>query len=349
MKSMTRILIIVLTSTILFVSGCKSGKSGEKIKIGFLLKTMQEERYQKDKQAFEERAKELGFEVIFDSCNNSEQTQLAKMENMLIRGVKVIVLQPVNTGTAGILVKKAHKKGVRVVGYDSLLVNGPLDVHIMQDSWSVGKLQAEAMIAWLKKKRGAIKGNIVLIKGQPGDSNAIAMSSGVLDTIKKYKGLKLLLEQSHEGWSTEKANATALNALTRYKNEIDAFICNNSGLARGVIAALKTQGLARATKVFVAGSDSDIINIRYVANGIQAVEIFKKIKPLARMAATVAYKLAINPKKKISDIIKYDMLLYNKFMKVPTIVTPIVLVTKDNIMDTVVKSGFHTKEAIFGK
>ena len=173
----------------------------EKVKIGFLLKTMQEERYQRDKKAFIEKAESLGAEVIFDSANNNEQTQLDKFNTMLSQGAKVIVLQPVNTGTAGNMVKAANAEGVRVVGYDSMLVNGPLDAMVMQDSWAVGKLQGEAMLAWMTEKKGKLEGKVALIKGQPGDSNANAMSSGALEIIKANPGLTLVAEESHEGWS----------------------------------------------------------------------------------------------------------------------------------------------------
>ncbi|MGM0508844.1 MAG: substrate-binding domain-containing protein [Fusobacteriota bacterium] len=330
--------------------GGKDKKDDGKIKIGFLLKTMQEERYQKDKKYFMEAAYAAGAdEVVFDSANNKEQTQLSKFETMLARGVDVIVLQPVNTGTAGNMVKMAHDEGVKVVGYDSMLVDGPLDVHVMQDSWAVGKLQGEAMIDWLKAKKGKVEGNVALIKGQPGDSNAIAMSSGAKEIIADNPGLKLVVEQSHEGWSPEKAMKTAENALSRYDNNIDAFICNNSGMARGVIAALKGEELADIKKVFVAGSDAALTNIRYVAQGIQAVEVFKKIKPLAERAAQTAVKLAENPDKSVEDVVDYDKMINNNFQDVPTIVTPIVKVTKDNIKETVIAAGFHTEESIYGE
>eukprot|EP00831_Metopus_contortus_P001104 TRINITY_DN10395_c0_g1_i1.p1 TRINITY_DN10395_c0_g1~~TRINITY_DN10395_c0_g1_i1.p1 ORF type:complete len:169 (+),score=35.16 TRINITY_DN10395_c0_g1_i1:249-755(+) len=129
-------------------------KDDGKVKVGFILKTMQEERYQKDRKYFIDKAKEMGAdEVLFDACNNNEQTQLAKFENMLSKGVDAIVLQPVNTGTAGNMVKMANEENVRVVGYDSMLVDGPLDIHVMQDSWAVGRLQGEAMLEWLKAKK----------------------------------------------------------------------------------------------------------------------------------------------------------------------------------------------------
>jgi D-xylose transport system substrate-binding protein len=323
--------------------------AADKIKIGFLLKTMQEERYQRDKAAFLARAKALGAEVIFDSANNDEQTQLAAFENMLSQGAQVIVLQPVNTGTAGSMVTSAHKAKVKVVGYDAMLVNGPLDAMVMQDSWAVGKLQADAMVAWLKAKNGSVKGNVALIRGQPGDSNANALSSGVLEVLKANPDLRLVADQSHEGWLPDKAMATTENLLTKLGNRIDAVICNNSGMARGVIAALDAQGLASADKVFVAGSDADLVNIQYVAQGKEAAEIWKKIAPLAETAAETAVALAQNPDKDPKALIKVDRMINNGAVEVPTIVTPVVLVDKTNLDSTIIAEGFYTHQQVYGK
>jgi D-xylose transport system substrate-binding protein len=332
--------IFVLTS--LLFGGVREAEA-KKIKIGFILKTMQEERYQRDKAIFTEKAKSLGAKVYFDSANNDEQMQLAKFENMLAKGCQVIVMQPVNTGTAGNMVKMANEEGVKVVGYDSMLVNGPLDAMVMQDSWAVGKLQGEAMVEWFKAKKGKVQGKVALIMGQPGDSNAAAMSSGALEIIESNAGLELVAKQSHEGWSSDKAMATAENVLTKHKNKVDAFICNNSGMARGVIAALDAQGMADTQKVFVAGSDADLVNIKYVAQGKQTVEIWKKIAPLAKTAAEIAVKLAKD------EEVKADKMVNNGFVDVPTIVTSVVPITKENLDSTIIAEGFYTKEQVYGK
>lgn len=319
------------------------------VKIGFLLKTMQEERYQQDKAAFEAKAKELGAEVIFDSANNNEQTQLAKFENMLAKGAQVIVMQPVNSGTAGNMVRSANEEGVRVVGYDSMLTNGPLDVMVMQDSWAVGKLQGDAFVEWLKTNKGKVEGKLALIRGQPGDSNAAAMSSGVLEIVKDNPGIELIVDQSHEGWAPDKAMATAENTLTKYGNKVDGFIANNSGMARGVISALQAQGLADSSKVFVAGSDADLANLQFVEQGKETVEIWKKVKPLAEKAAEIAVLLAQNPDTPVTELVKADKTINNGAVDVPTIVTPIVAVTKDNLKDTVIAEGLYTEAQISGK
>lgn len=326
------------------------------VKIGFLLKTMQEERYRTDKARFITHAESLGANVLFDSSGNNELTQLQQFEKMLDEEVRVIVLQPVNTGTAGALVRLAHKKGVKVVGYDAMVVNGPLDIMVMQDSWAVGQLQGEAMVRWFQEKRGKVEGRVALIMGQPGDSNAAAMTQGALETIQKYPGLKLTAQISHVDWSPDRSAETTSNLLLKHDNRIDAFICNNSGLASGVIASLELEGLANADKTFVAGSDADLKNVQYIVQGKQAVDVWKKIDPLASKAAEIAVKIARNPAEPLVDIAKEagkgDLrfaMIDNGFGEIPTVITPVVPITKDNIDSTLVAEKIFTREQVYGE
>jgi D-xylose transport system substrate-binding protein len=247
------------------------------------------------------------------------------------------------------MVRMAHDSGVAVVNYDSLIMNSDVDLFLTQDSWAVGELQGEAMVEWFKENRGEVKGNVVLLRGQPGDSNANAFSQGVLDTVAEYEGLELVVDQSHEGWSPDLAMETTENALTRYDNEIDAVVANNSGMASGAVRALEAQGMADTKEVFVAGSDADLINMRYLAQGKQSIDIFKKVKPLAYEAAKAAVALAKNPDRPIDEIVNITRHVDNGQVEVPTVVTEIVVVNQDNIMDTVVADGYHEATDIFSE
>ncbi|MFA3917036.1 substrate-binding domain-containing protein [Ruegeria sp. 2012CJ15-1] len=319
----------------------------EDVKIGFLLKTMQEARYQTDKSLFIARAESQGADVIFDSSGNDPLRQLQQVEEMLDLGVDVLVLQPVNTATAGALVDLAQDQGAKVVGYDSMLQDGPLDVMVMQDSWAVGQLQAEAMVDWLKSTRGEVAGRVALIRGQPGDANAAALSSGALEVIAEHPGLELVSDRSHVDWSPDMARDTAENLLVEYDNGIDAFIANNSGLAFGVLAALADEDMATVDQVFVAGSDADLRNVRLVADDVQALEVWKQIKPLAYAAADVAVKIAQSPETDITDLITDYSLIDNGYAEIPTIITPVFAVSKDTIDATVIEGGFYTSEQVY--
>jgi len=339
---------LLMCALALFLLSFQTGALAEEgVEIGFLLKTMQEERYQTDRRLFVEAAQALGATVDFASSGNDELRQLQQFEEMLDNDVDVIVLQPVNTGTAGALVAMANARDIRVIGYDSMLTNGPLDVMVMQDSWAVGKLQGEALVAWLTEKKGRIEGNIALIMGQPGDSNAQAMSSGLLEILAKNADLRLIAQRSHVGWSPDLARETVDTLLVKHNNQIDAFICNNSGLAYGVIGALEAEGLADSARVFVAGSDADLRNIRYVAQGKQNVEIWKKIAPLAKKAAEIAVTLAKNPNKPVSELVQDVRLINNGYAEIPTVVTPVVRITKDNIDSTMIADGIFTREQVY--
>jgi D-xylose transport system substrate-binding protein len=218
---------------------------------------------------------------------------------------------------------------------------------VMQDSWSVGRLQAEAMVNWLESTRGKVTGRVALIRGQPGDANAAALSSGALEVIAKHPGIDVIVDRSHVDWSPDMARETAETLLVEYDNAIDAFICNNSGLAFGVLAALRDEGLASTAKIFVAGSDADLRNVRLVAANVQALEIWKPIKPLAFRAADLAIEIAKAPESNIVDIIGEHKLIDNGFGKIPTIITPVFAVSKDTIDKTLIEGGFYTREQVY--
>ncbi len=306
------------------------------LKIGFILSTMQEERYSKDRQYFEEQAKRLGATVTFAACDNSERTQASKVENMLSKGIKVLVIQPVNSDAAAPFVEAAHKAGVPVVAYDRVINKADLDYYVTQDSYAVGKMQAEAAV----KATGG-KGNYVILSGQSGHSVAAEITRGNLDVLKAHKDIKVVSQQNHDAWSAAQAMATVENVLTKQKNNVQAVLANNSGMANGAVQALEQQGMTG--KVFVAGADADLPAIRNIVAGKQQFEVLKAWKPLAEAAATLAVALAKGEKPAAKDTFN------NGTKDVPTINTPVFPVDKANVDTQIVAYGVHSKEAVYGR
>ena len=307
----------------------------EPIKIGFVLSTLQEERYQKDQKFFIEEAKKLGLEPIVAAADNNAQTQTAKVENLLSQGVKAIVIQPVNSNAAASLVTMAHADKVPVISYDRLITNAPVDFYLTVNAAEIGELQAKAAVAATHGK-----GNYVILKGQAGHSVVNDIMSGIYSVLKKYPAIKVVVEKNHDAWSPSLAMATTENALTQYHNQIDAVLANNSGMAKGAVQALQEQGLAG--KVFVAGSDSDLAAIKNMVAGKQQFEIVMDIEGLARKAAQVAGQLARGEKPKSERSTKSGT------FSVPTVAMGVFPVTKDNLEERIYKTGFHTKAEVMG-
>lgn len=308
---------------------------GRKIKLGFILATMNEERYTKDKAYFTDFAKAQGADVEFASCDGKVDLQTAKVETLLSKNVDALVIQPVNGEAASSVVALAKKDNVPVIAYDRMIKNADIDAYVTQNSFQVGVLQAEAAV---KATQG--RGNYIVLMGEAGHSVADEITRGVFSVLDKYPQIKVVVKQNHPNWSSALALATVENALTKNKNNIQAVLANNDGMALGAVQALDEQKLSG--KVFVAGADADLTAIKDVLKNKQSMTVLKGIKPLAEEAVKVALRIA----KK--EPLKFDDKKNNGMKDVPVINTPVFSVTKENVQSQVVDTGFHTQEAVFG-
>jgi D-xylose transport system substrate-binding protein len=319
---------------VLLLASCSSSKTQtpSQPKVAFLLSTLQEERYQKDRQYFEAAATRLGLSAFTLAADNDNAKQLAQVEDALSRGAKVLVIQPTDSAAAAAYVDKAHEKGAKVVAYDRA-VSGAPDYYVSHDSHQVGVLQAEAAV----KATGG-KGNFVLLNGQSGHSVATEIARGYMDVLKPLvdKGdVHLVVEKSHDAWSPEQALKTVEDALAKSKGDLSAILANNSGMARGAVQALQAAG----KKAFVAGADADAANVNYVCEGKQSVEVLKEIKPLAEKAAEVAAQLARGEAPKGDPA-------HTTPGFVPVAAVPVHLITAENAKQLIVDSGFTAAASV---
>lgn len=259
----------------------------ERPEVAFLLATLHDERYQKDVRHFEGHADDLGLRVVTLAADNDHDRQRAQVDEMLDRGIKVLVIQPADSHAAADFVTLAHERGARVVAYDRAIDHAALDYYVTHDSYRIGVLQAEAALA---ATGGA--GNYVVLSGEAGHSVATEITRGYQDTLAPYVAsgkLDVVLARDHAAWSAEQAARTVAEALQQTRGDIDAILANNSGMARGAVQALAGTG---ASGVFIAGADADTTNLTLVCQGKQSLEIHKDIRALAETAADVARQLA---------------------------------------------------------
>ncbi|RMH56260.1 MAG: D-xylose transporter subunit XylF [Candidatus Hydrogenedentota bacterium] len=339
MKSL-RLRILFSVWALVVLSACGGAPSGTSntatpavsvpsaIRIGFILATEQEERYQRDKKAFQEAARAEGAEVIFLSSNNDEATQRANVESLLARNVSVLVVQPVNSDNAGVFVEKAHSKGIPIVAYDRMINHPNLDYYAGQNSAEVGRLQAEAALEWLRKRNES--GVALILSGQQGHSVAEEITRANIAVL-KAAGVPIAAQQYHDAWGTDQALATAENQLVR-NPRINVILCNNSGLARGAVQAVGKAG--RSGEVFIAGADADKANIEYLLSGEQQLEIYKDEITLAHTAAKLAAALA---RGTVPEPTSYTD--YKDARHIKTILTPVKPVTRENYREIVVEAG----------
>lgn len=261
--------------------------SSDKVRIGFSMDTLKEERWQRDKQLVEKRAAELGAELSVTVADGSDDRQTKQVEDLLTKGIDVLIIAPHNAQVAAASVAAAKKQNVPVISYDRLVKSDDLDLYVSHQVTKIGQMQADYAL------KNAPKGNYIMVYGSSTDNNAVLLKEAQMATLKPAvdRGdIKIVAEQHAAEWKAEEALKIVENALTQNKNEVVAVVASNDGTAGGAIQALKSQNLIG--KVLVTGQDAELIALQRIAQGEQSMTIYKPIQPLAYGAVEAALKLA---------------------------------------------------------
>ena len=313
----------------------KEPQRDAKLKIGFLLDSLKVERWQTDLDAFQKRANELGAEVLVEAAEGDDDLQFAQAHKLLQAGVKALVLVPHNTDLAVPIVASAKARNVPVLDYDRLIRNSNIDCFVGSDAVAIGELQA----AYLTKL--APKGNYVLIEGSPMDITARTLREGQMKVLKPlvdHGDIKLLADVWATDWSPIQAYAHMEEAIESSNGDVTAVVASNDGIAGGVIQALEEHKLAG--KVLVSGQDADLAAIIRILEETQTMTIYKPIKSEARQAAEAAASLARG------ETLKTPSTIPNGYKNVPAIFIAPMVVTRENVKQTVIQDGFQNLETI---
>ncbi len=317
-------------------SNSTTADPGKKVKIGFSMATVKEERWQRDRDAFEAHCKKISVECVITVADNSSDRQANDVDNLLTQGVDVLVIAPQNATQAASLVDKAKTQNVPVISYDRLIDSDKIDLYISHQVPVIGRKIAEYALQKVPK------GNYAMVYGAPTDNNATILKQeqlAVLQPAIDRGDIKIVADQPITDWKADLALNFAENALTKNNDNIQAFVVSNDGMAGGVISALGKKGLAG--KILVTGQDAGLEALQNIAEGKQTMTIYKAIIPLASGAVDAAVKLA-----------KKEPLTTTPFKnvtgkEVPAILLEVVTVDKDNLMTTVIKDGYAKYEDVY--
>ena len=311
--------------------------AGRPVRIGFSMDTLKEERWQRDKRLVEERAREVGAVLDVQVANGDDAVQTKQCDNMLAKGVDVLIVAPHNGEIAASIVEAAHRRGVPVIAYDRMIRNADVALYISHQVERIGAMQAEYAL------QRAPKGNYVLIGGSPTDYNALLIRRGQMSVLQPAidRGdVKVISEQFAREWRADEALRITEDALTRTGKNIQAVIASNDGTAGGAVSALEAANLHG--KVIVTGQDAQKDAVQRIVAGSQTMTIYKRIRPLAFSAVDAALKLARKEKVDAPDRIN------NGKIDVPSLLHEPTVVDRSNVEETVIRDGYHSREDIFG-
>ncbi|MFD9125173.1 sugar ABC transporter substrate-binding protein [Kitasatospora sp. NPDC059571] len=340
MNAMTRRILAgtAAVSAALSLAACGSGdgtgsSSGGNKTIGLLLpEKSSSTRYESfDKPLIEASVTALCTKCVVDYANadGDEAAQKEQFDALLAKGVKVILLDPVNSQSTASWVTDATKKGVKVIAYDRLAA-GNVAAYISFDNERTGELQGQALVDALGEKAG--NANVVMINGAETDPNAGMFKKGAHQVLDE-KVKKVIYEQSGE-WKPDTAAQKMNEAISHFgKSGIQAVYSANDGMAGSIIASLKQAGI----NVPVGGQDASLDAIRRILSGDQTYTIYKPYKPEADAAATMAVYLV----KGLDITSVASAMTESNGLQIPSMLLSPVVVTQKTVASTVIAGGLY--------
>ena len=311
-----------------------AGSSFAQLVVGVSYDTFQEPRWQIDEAAIKAELAKTGAKYIMSDAGASAEKQLADIDGLIAKGAKVLIILAKDKDAIMPAINKAAQLKIPVVSYDRLIA-APGVTYITFDNEEVGRITAREV---LKVKP---KGNYAIIKGDPGDANAGFLRKGageVLEAAIKSGDVKIVGEEFSADWNPSNAQKNMEQILTKNGNKVDAVICQNDGMAGGVVAALTAKGLQG---IPVSGQDGDHAALNRVALGTQTVSVWKNSADLGAAAARAAVELGAG--KPVTGAA--DWAGGEKKVSLKSIFLKPIPVTKANL-DVVLKAGYIKKDAL---
>ena len=324
--------------------------------IGIAMPTKSSARWISDGNSMVKQFEAAGYETDLQYAEDDIPNQLAQIENMIVKGVDVLVIAAIDGTTLSNALQQAADSGIKVIAYDRLIRESPnVDYYATFDNFKVGVQQATSITKELGLPDAAGPFNIELFGGSPDDNNAYFFYDGAMSVLQPLidQG-KLVVRSGQLGmdkvgtlrWDGAVAQARMDNLLSAYYSDarLDAVLSPYDGLSIGILSSLKGVGYGSASQPMpvVSGQDAEVQSVKSILAGEQHSTIFKDTRELARVTVGMVDALLQGGKPEINDTKTYD----NGVKVVPSYLLEPVAVDETNWEKILIGSGYYTMDQI---
>ena len=331
-------------------------RAQDKGTVGVAMPTKSSARWIADGDNMAKLLQEAGYGVDLQYAEDDIPNQLAQIENMITKGVKVLVIASIDGTTLSDVLQQANDAGIKVIAYDRLIRDsGNVDYYATFDNFQVGVQQATSLVDALGVNDGKGPFNIELFGGSPDDNNAFFFYDGAMSVLQPHiDSGKLVVKSGQTGmekvgtlrWDGAVAQARMDNLLSAHYTDarVDAVLSPYDGLSIGILSSLKGVGYGSAEQPmpFVSGQDAEVPSVKSILAGEQYSTIFKDTRELARVTVGMVNAVLEGKEPEINDTKTYD----NGVKVVPSYLLKPVAVDKNNWKAVLVGSGYYTEDQI---
>ena len=247
------------------------------------------------KEGAEQKAKDMGMELVVLDSQNDPAQELANVEDLLTQGVSLILINPTDSDAVGNAIIAANNKNVPVVTLDRGANQGEVVSHIASDNVAGGVMAGEHIVSLLGGK-----GKVVELEGIAGTSAARDRGQGFNDAIAGTE-IEVVAKQVADFDRTQ--GLSVMENILQAQPEIDAVFAHNDEMALGAQKAIEASG----REIISVGFDATDDAVAAVKEGKMSATVAQQPSLIGELGVETAKKILDG--ESVEDFVPVDLQL----------------------------------------
>lgn len=284
-------IILSFVFAMLVLVGCSNNStSGDKI--GFSISTQTNPFFVTMKTSAEKAAKDAGYTLVMTDAKDNAATQTSDIESLISQGVKVLIVNPVDSKAVASSIKAAQEKGIKVISVDRSVDGATVDSHIASDNVAGGKLAGDYMAEQLKNS-----GKVLILEGIAGASATVERGQGFEAAIAG----KLTVAAKQTANFEKAQGLTVMENLMQSNKDFKGVFAHNDEMILGALQALTD------TSIVTVGFDGNADALQAIKDGKLDATVIQQPDKMGSLAIENAGKLIKG--EKVEASIPVDLIL----------------------------------------
>ncbi|MEZ9868962.1 ribose ABC transporter substrate-binding protein RbsB [Vibrio sp. 10N.261.51.A3] len=273
MKKLATLISAALLSTTVSVSAQAQDT------MAIVLSTLNNPFFVTMKDGAEAKAEELGYKLIVLDSQNDPSKELSNIEDLTIRGVKAILINPTDSDAVSNAIRIANRSNIPVLTLDRGASRGDVVSHIASDNVIGGEMAGH----FIMEKVGE-KAKVIQLEGIAGTSAARERGEGFMNAV-NGSDLELLASQPADFDRTKGLNV--MENLLAANPDVQAVFAQNDEMALGALRAVQASG----KEVMIVGFDGTDDGIAAVNRGLLGATVAQQPDLIGSLGIEMADKV----------------------------------------------------------
>lgn len=305
---MKKMVSILLTAMVLFsLVACSSSEDGSEKNdkkegtylIGVSMKTMSDEFSNTLGEAIKSAAEEYeDVELIFLDAQADISKQISNVEDMVAKGVDVLILNAQDAEGSGQALDICEEAGIPVVEVNTTTTKTNYTSYVGSNDVEAGSLIGD----FIKEQLDG-KGKVCILEGTLGQSPQIFRYQGIEETLLTDTDVEVLATLTAD-WMRDKAMSITEDWLGKY-DDIDAILCEDDEMALGALEACEAVG---RDDILIVGVDAAPNAMEAVKEGRMAATVLQDAQKQAETTMEVAHNIAKGEEVEKEYIVPFQLI-----------------------------------------